>query len=889
MPQKTAAQIRKDFLEFFSEKGHAIVPSAPVVPRGDATLLFTNAGMNQFKPIFLGEEAGVKQKGKIWKRAVDTQRCIRVSGKHNDLEEVGRDTYHHTFFEMLGNWSFGDYFKKEAVAFAWELLTEEWELESDRLYATVFEGDETDGLPADDEAAKYWACETEIDETHILKCSKKDNFWEMGNTGPCGPCSEVHIDLRDNAEREKVPGTELVNKDHPEVMEIWNLVFIQFNRKSDGSLVKLPQQHVDTGMGFERMCAVLQGKSSNYDTDLFTPLLNKIEEIAGVKYGNNNETDIAMQVIADHIRSISFAIADGASPDNEGRGYVVRRILRRAVRFGWDKLDLKKPFLHRLVPVLAEQFEDVFPVLTDQQDYVINVIEAEEKSFLKTLGKGIELFNEMVDGSNQISGEDAFKLHDTYGFPIDLTELMAREKGIEVDKEGFEAAMQKQKDRARAAGSFDSGHESEEWTKVNEGESVFVGYDELTVQTKILAYRNEGENFVLLLKKTPFYAESGGQVADTGIITNGEETMRVIDVQKGSRGFLHYVDSLADNLSGEWQANIDAERRREIMKHHSATHLIHAALRQVVGKHVKQKGSFVNEDHLRFDFSHFEQISEEQLNKVEKIVNDKIQQNIKRGEDRDIPINEAKERGVVMMADEKYGDKVRVISFDPEYSLELCGGTHVEATGEIGYFRFLNESSAAAGIRRIEGTVGRAADEFLRDEKEVLQSIKLQLGSDELNANIERLIIKNKQLEKENEQLKQKQASLKLEEFIKNARTVNGSVQLVAGEVENADMDTLKQMGYESLEKSSDQTVTILGSRDEENVKVYITATVTQDLIDKKGLKAGALVGIIGRELGGGGGGQPHLASAGGNKPERLAEVLEKAEEFVKREMTDVR
>lgn len=881
MSQQTAAQVRQDFLDFFKEKGHAVVPSTPVVPYGDSTLLFTNAGMNQFKAIFLEEEHGVKQNNKVWERVVDTQRCIRVSGKHNDLEEVGRDTYHHTFFEMLGNWSFGDYFKKEAVTYAWELLTEKWGLEPDRLYATIFEGDEEDNLPADDEAATFWTTETEIDKSHILKCSKKDNFWEMGDTGPCGPCSEVHIDLRSDEERQKKPGAELVNKDHPQVMEIWNLVFIQFNRKSDGTLIKLPRQHVDTGMGFERMCAVLQGKTSNYDTDLFTPLLKKIGEIAKNTYGKDDEIDIAFQVIADHIRAISFAIADGASPGNEGRGYVIRRILRRAVRFGWDKLDLKTPFLFKLVPVLANQFKDIFPVLIDQQDYVMNVIQAEEKSFLKTLGQGIQLFNEMTEASTKISGQNAFKLHDTYGFPIDLTQLMAREKSIEIDIKGFESEMLKQKERARAAGTFAGGDEAGKWQTVSEGESEFVGYDQLSTKTKILAYRKDSDKPALILASTPFYAESGGQVADTGIITNETEMMRVSDVQKSNNGYVHYVDSLANDLNGDWEARIEVERRQEIMKHHSATHLVNAALRQVLGDHIKQKGSFVNENHLRFDFSHYEQIAEEQLNEIEKIVNEKIQQNIKRGEDRGVPIDEAKERGVVMMEDDKYGDKVRVISFDTEFSLELCGGTHVGATGEIGYFRFLNESSAAAGVRRIEGIVGHAADTYLRDEKEVLRSLKMQLGSEDLTENIERLINENKELGKVNKQLKQKQGSAALDQFIQNARTVNDSYQLITGEVDGADMDMLKQLGHKSLEKSPDKTITILGAKDEQNSKVTIAATVTQDLINGKGLKAGAIVGKIGKELGGGGGGQPHLASAGGSKPEKLAEVLENAEKYI--------
>jgi alanyl-tRNA synthetase len=889
MKNKTSAQIRRDFLEFFEEKGHATVRSAPVVPRGDATLLFTNAGMNQFKPIFLGEQDGLKKGGKVWKRAVDTQRCIRVSGKHNDLEEVGRDTYHHTLFEMLGNWSFGDYFKKEAIGYAWELLVDVWDLEADRLYATIFEGDEGDGLPADEDARSFWASETGISPDHILDGSKKDNFWEMGDTGPCGPCSEVHIDLRSEEERAKIDGAELVNKDHPKVMELWNLVFIQFNRQLDATLEKLPAQHVDTGMGFERMCAVLQGKNSNYDTDLFTPLLEAIGELAGTFYGEDEDTDIAMQVIADHIRSVSFAIADGAAPDNDGRGYVVRRILRRAVRYGWDKLDLKKPFFHKLVPVLAGQFSDVFPVLADQQEYVMNVIRSEEQSFLDTLGQGIDLFHEMAADKDIISGESAFKLHDTYGFPIDLTQLMARERGMKVDLEGFNKEMKQQKERARAAGNFKA-HQSNsgDWVTVNEGlESSFVGYDELQCESRIVAYRKGEERPSVILEKTPFYAESGGQVADTGMISRGDTEMKVRDVQKSERGFTHFVDTLPDDLpdglTGAWTAAVDEGRRREIMKHHTATHLVHAALRQKLGDHVTQKGSLVDDRHLRFDFSHFEQISDSELNEIEQMVNSRIQLNTLKKEEREVPIAEAKDRGAMMLFGEKYDEKVRIISFDPEYSAELCGGTHVAATGEIGYLRFTGESSAAAGVRRIEAVVGRAADELLRKEKGTLAAVKSAVGqTDDPVSQIHKLQDEYKQLEKEKKQLHLHQGSVMLDRLIQRAEEIHGGILLIRGEIPHADMNLLKQLGYEALEKNTKGTITVLGARDMAAGKVFIAASVTDDLVEKKGIKAGSLVGELGKMLGGGGGGQPTLATAGGSKPEKLDEVLESVADLIK-------
>lgn len=888
MSYKSSSQIRNEFLKFFAEKEHAIVESAPVAPKDDPTLLFTNAGMNQFKPIFLGEEKTLKYGGKEWSRAADTQKCIRVSGKHNDLEEVGHDTYHHTLFEMLGNWSFGDYFKKEAIGWAWELLVKEWGMNPDRLYATVFGGDIEDGLPVDEEAIELWKSETTIAPDHILKFGKKDNFWEMGETGPCGPCSEIHIDLRPDEDRLKEDGSLLVNMDDPRVMEIWNLVFIQFNRQSDGSLQTLPAQHVDTGMGFERVCAVLQGKSSNYDSDVFTPLLDEISKLAGLNYGENKEKDIATRVIADHIRAVTFSIADGASPGNDGRGYVIRRIQRRAIRYGWDKLGFKEPFFYKLVSVLADQFKDVFPEVVAQQEYITNVVKAEEKSFLKTLGQGIEIFNEMLTGSNKLSGENAFKLHDTYGFPIDLTQLMAREKGVDVDEAGFTELMQEQKNRARAAGKFNVDHsETKVWDLVHKRKLVddfgfeFVGYDDFECDTLITMYRKEGDQFAIQLSKTPFYAESGGQVADTGFLTNGEEFIHILDVQKNQGNFIHYTDKIPESLEGIWTAKIDTNRRLEIQKHHSATHIAHATLKDILGDHVAQKGSLVNEHHLRFDFSHYEAMTPEQLDAVEAQVNARIQENIPLTEERDVPIEEAREKGATMLFGEKYGDFVRVITFDEDYSVELCGGTHVGATGEIGYFRFIHESSVAAGVRRIEAVTGKAADELIRDEKHIIQTIKSVFGqTDDLVSSVHKLQEEKKALEKELDKLNLQNTGAKLDELIKSAENVDGFL-LVKGEVAGADMNLLKQLGYDALQKKSEKAVIVLGSKNESEGKVSLMVAVTEDLIKEKGLKAGVLVGKLGRLVGGGGGGQPNLATAGGRNPEKLGEVFDKVNEII--------
>lgn len=880
MPSKTSDQIRNEFFKFFEKKNHLIVNSAPVVPKNDPTLLFTNAGMNQFKPIFLGEEPGYKENDTIWKRTANTQRCIRVSGKHNDLDEVGHDTYHHTLFEMLGNWSFGDYFKEEAIKWAWELLVEHWGLEPDRLYATVFEGDENDGLPVDQEAIELWEKKTDIDPDHILKFDKKDNFWEMGQTGPCGPCSEVHIDLRPDEDRKKLPGAELVNMDDPRVMEIWNLVFIQFFRDEKGVLSELPDQHVDTGMGFERICAVLQEKSSNYDTDIFTPLLNKISGMSGIKYGSGEETDIAMRVIADHIRSVSFSIADGASPSNEGRGFVVRRILRRAIRYGWDRLDFKKPFMFQLVPVLADQFKEVFPELNAQIQYVQNVIKAEENSFLETLGQGIELFEKMTKGRDKISGEDAFKLHDTYGFPIDLTELMAREKGIDVDLEGFNNLMKEQKERARAEGKFAANTDSQNVEILSDQkEFEFIGYDNIKADVSITAVNRDKKHPSIWLNRSPFYAESGGQIADTGKLTKNGYEIHVKDVQKSGRGFEHFVDQIPEDLSGSWIAEVDRSRREEIQKHHTVTHLMHAALREILGDHVAQKGSLVAPDRIRFDFSHFESVSPEELNHVEKRVNQKIQENIPLQVDY-MNIDEAREKGAMMLFGEKYGDIVRVVTFDPEYSMELCGGTHARSTGEIGYFRFLSESSAAAGIRRVEAVAGLRADELIRTEKQELMKISKLLGSQQQPAGeLEKLIQQNKELSRELENLRKKEAAGNLDDILKHGKEVN-SVELFSGKVPGADMDILKQMGYRALQKLEKQSVLVLASSNDEG-KVYLMAAITPDL-NQKGMQAGKLVSVIGKVVGGGGGGQPDLATAGGHQPENIEEALDAAEDWIR-------
>ena len=893
MAFKTSSQIRQEFLDFFGAKNHAIVSSSPVVPADDPTLLFTNAGMNQFKPLFLGEQKTLSFEGKEWMRAANTQKCIRVSGKHNDLEEVGHDTYHHTLFEMLGNWSFGDYFKEEAIAWAWELLVDRWELDPSRLYATVFGGDQEDGLEVDQEAIDLWKSHTNIDHAHILKCGKKDNFWEMGETGPCGPCSEIHIDLRSDQERAELDGASLVNKDDPRVMEIWNLVFIQFNRLKSGELQTLPAKHVDTGMGFERICAVMQAKTSNYDSDVFSPLIQAISNRAGIRYGDDEYTDIAVRVIADHIRAVAFSVADGSSPSNDGRGYVVRRILRRAIRYAWDRLGIKEPFLFELVQVLGQQFSEVFPEVVAQQAYIEKVVHSEEKSFIRTLGQGIALFEQMTEHSEVLTGEDAFKLHDTYGFPIDLTQLMAREKGLRVDVAGFDERMNEQKTRARAAGAFSVDHNEKgqwSWVAGKETQSEFVGYDELRISTSIIAYREVEDTFHLLLEKNPFYAEGGGQVSDKGLLkqllkpanhnNETDQEFAVIDVQKSPYGSVLVVQQLPA-LDQPVEATVNRVSREFTCANHSATHLLQAALITVLGPHVAQKGSLVNQDYLRFDFTHFEAMTKQQLLDVQALVNEKIRAGIPLEEDREIPIEQAKERGARMLFGEKYGDKVRVITFDSDYSMELCGGTHVQNTGEIGFFKIVHESSVAAGIRRIEALTAFGAEQWVTEQESKLQTVANLLGtSNEFAESIERLQADKKELERKVEVLVQAKAIASQQALMNTAEQLDNGIKWVCGHIESFDMDTIKNMGYSILNESPKMTVSTVFTHDEDSGKVFILATVTEDLI-QTGLKAGAIVGKLGRIIGGGGGGQPSLATAGGSKPEAIPEAITAAKSIL--------
>ena len=948
--QRTSEEIREAFLRFFEEKGHEVVPSASLVPQGDSTLLFTNAGMNQFKDVFLGTGQ------RPYSRAVDTQKCLRVSGKHNDLEEVGHDTYHHTFFEMLGNWSFGDYFKAEAIRWAWELLVDRWGLAPDRLYATVHAGDDALGLDPDDDAYDLWLEETPIPEAHVLYEPSKENFWMMGDTGPCGPCSEIHVDLRPDAEREATPGRELVNQDHPQVMEIWNLVFIQYNAQSDGSLEPLADQHVDTGMGFERIVAVLQGVSSTYDTDLFAPLLQAVadasprEDVRGYDDIDTADADerervrIALRVVADHIRAIAFAIADGALPGNAGRGYVIRRILRRAVRYGYQTLGLREPFLHTLVEPLRQKMGGQFDELGGQQDYIEQAIRSEEESFLKTLGTGIEFFERITpyvtdlqdkDGevtdrllgdlqqdsramdllgkayvdagdrseilrdfarlarSGTLPGEVAFLLHDTYGFPIDLTRLMAREEGLDVDMERYEALMDRQKSRARAASQFGVDHsEPHAWQEVSQGEaSTFVGYDQTAVEnTRIRAVRavetEDGTRYEVELSRTPFYAESGGQVGDTGMLQVGDAPVDVLDTQREGQRIAHIVDRLPEPLDAPVHAAVHAERRTRIRKHHTATHLLHAALRETLGDHVQQKGSLVAPDRLRFDFSHFEKVDEAQLRDLEQQVNHHIQRNIAKQEERDVPIDDALDRGAMALFGEKYGDRVRVITFDSDYSVELCGGTHVGATGEMGLFRFLSEGSVASGVRRIEAVAGEAALTHVEDQLAELERARGQFHSlqgpvDEAVAQLQE---ERDALADEVEQLRRRQMASQLDAFIDNHATEVEDIRVVTGRIDRASMDDLQALGDQFRDKLGAGAVGVLGSEGEEGEKVYVVATVSDDLIGR-GVKAGDLVGTLGRRLGGGGGGRPQLAAAGGRDTEKLDAVLAEVPDLVREQL----
>ncbi len=868
-----AADVRKEFLKFFENKAHKIVPSAPLVVHNDPTLMFTNAGMNQFKDYFLGNKEAQ------FKRIADTQKCLRVSGKHNDLEEVGFDTYHHTMFEMLGNWSFGDYFKREAIDWAWELLTEVYKLPKDRLYATVFGGDKAEGLEKDMEAFGLW--KAHLPEDHIIDGSKKDNFWEMGDTGPCGPCTELHIDLRDEAEIAKVPGRQMVNADHPQVVEIWNLVFIQFNRVADGSLRPLPAKHVDTGMGFERLVMALQGKKSNYDTDVFQPLISFISQKAGVKYGDNEKKDIAMRVIADHIRAISFAVADGQLPSNVKAGYVIRRILRRAVRYGYTFLNFNEPFLHLLVPVLANQLADVFPELKGQHEFVSKVIFEEETSFLRTLDKGLkrlEVIKQELAG-NEISGAVAFELYDTYGFPLDLTALIARENGLTVDEAGFQKQMQQQKERSKKATKVSAG----DWVEVKADDQVkFVGYDSVESSGQVVKYREINDKgkklFQLVLDSTPFYAESGGQVGDTGVIMSGEQKIKVLDTKKENDLVIHIVSELPKDPSLPVYSQVDTTKRTLTENNHSATHLLHAALRQVLGSHVQQKGSLVSADVLRFDFSHFSKMTDEEIKTVEAIVNRKIRENVERSERRNVPIGEAKQLGAMALFGEKYGDFVRVITFDPAYSVELCGGTHVAATGQIGLFKIVSESSVAAGVRRIEAVTADKAEQLINEQQDVLLQVKeLLKNPKDVSKAVAQLLEERQALTKELETFRAKEAGNVKGELLKKVKS-SGEISLLVAQVALPDADGLKKLAYELRNEIKGLALVLAASIDG---KPQVAVMFDDNLVEKYGLNAGLIVRDLAREIQGGGGGQPFFATAGGKDINGLPKVVEKANDLL--------
>lgn len=869
-----SADIRKKFLEFFEAKQHKIVPSAPMVLKNDPTLMFTNAGMNQFKDLFLGNSSI------NYHRVANTQKCLRVSGKHNDLEEVGHDTYHHTMFEMLGNWSFGDYFKEEAINWAWELLTEVYKIDPNDLYVSIFEGDSKEGIPKDEEAFQFW--KKIVNEEKIILGNKKDNFWEMGETGPCGPCSEIHVDLRNQEEKNKIKGSTLVNKGNPLVIEIWNLVFIQFNRKSDGNLELLPARHIDTGMGFERLSMALQNVTSNYDTDIFQPLIQQISVIAGEKYGSDNSTDVAMRVIADHLRAISFAIADGQLPSNNKAGYVIRRILRRAVRYGYTFLGLKTPFIFSLVPLLAKQMGDVFPELYAQKELIMKVIEEEENSFLRTLEQGIHKFEQYKPlVNNEIDGGFAFELFDTYGFPLDLTQLLAKEKNYSVDLSGFEKCMQEQKNRSRQAAHV----EKDDWVTVfDKSDSEFIGYDYTEISTKILKYRKivtkNSEFFQIVLEKTPFYGESGGQTGDKGNLIFNNESIEIIDTKKENDLIVHLVKNLPENLNQDVVARINLEKREKTQKNHTATHLLHKALKEVLGSHVEQKGSLVSDDRLRFDFAHFSALSPEEINKVESLVFQAISQNLRVDINFD-SLENAKTSGAIALFGEKYGETVRVVSVGGDFSRELCGGTHVSNTGQIGLFVIVEESAIAAGIRRIEAITGETAFTYLKEKfVEPLEQIKriLKKPNNELPAYVQTLNDQNLLLQKQLEDYK-RQKALVIKENLTNSLTLINGISFISGKAE-IEGDFVKDMAFQ-LKNEIDNLFFILGFVN--NNKVGLTLMISDSLINAKGWNATALIRDFARHIEGGGGGQNFYATAGGKKIEGIDDALNAARDFVLR------
>ena len=872
-----SAEIRQKFLDFFESKSHTIVPSAPMVIKDDPTLMFTNAGMNQFKDIILGNIAAKH------KRVADSQKCLRVSGKHNDLEEVGHDTYHHTMFEMLGNWSFGDYFKKEAIAYAWEFLTEVMKLDKNRLYATVFEGSREDHLDADSEAKEIWL--NYLPEERILFGNKKDNFWEMGDMGPCGPCSEIHIDLRSEEERKIKPGKELVNKDNPLVIEIWNLVFMQYNRKADGSLENLPNHHVDTGMGFERLCMAVQGKTSNYDTDVFTPIIGEISRISGIPYGTGEATDIAMRVIADHLRTISFSITDGQLPSNVKAGYVIRRILRRAVRYAYTYLNQKDAFMYRLVPVLIEVMGKHYPELAAQQELVEKVIREEENAFLRTLDKGIRLLDRIIEKTKEedfltIPGNVAFELYDTYGFPLDLTELILRENGLVVNRREFKAEMEAQKERSRSASNVDT----DDWIElIDDNEQEFVGYDYTEVEVKITRYRRvvtKGKTlYHVVLNITPFYGEGGGQVGDSGYLIGESEKIRVIDTKKENGLTIHLVEKLPEDVTQTFLAQVDVHKRVLTANNHSATHLLDYALRKVLGTHVEHKGSYVSDEHLRFDFSHFQKVTDEELAEVAAIVNRLIRQNLVLEEHRMVPMDKAKDMGAIAMFGEKYGDLVRVIKFGE--SVELCGGTHVPATGQIGFFKILSESSVSAGVRRIEAITADKAEEYITNSFNIIREIEKMFKSNKNVMECVRTVLEeNEGLKKETEKMEQESLKL-LKERLKNEKMVYRDITFIVKGV-GMTQAQVKDIAFQ-LKGEIDKLVFIAGGVS--NDKPHLTILLSDSLVKEFELNAGQIIREVAQEIKGGGGGQPFFATAGGTDAEGVDRAIEKAHKMILRKV----
>ena len=864
----TSAAIRKNFLDFFQSKGHEIVPSAPIVVKNDPTLMFTNAGMNQFKDYFLGNKKATNQ------RVADTQKCLRVSGKHNDLEEVGVDTYHHTMFEMLGNWSFGDYFKKEAIEWSWELLTKVYKIPEDRIYVTVFSGDEKEKLPKDEEAITEW--KKWIAADRILEFGKKDNFWEMGDTGPCGPCTEIHVDCRSEEERKNTDGKVFVNNDHPQVIEIWNNVFIQFNRLKDGSLEPLPAKHVDTGMGLERLVRVLQGKNSNYDTDIFTGTIEETGRIVNKVYkGDDKKESIAFRVIADHIRAIAFTIADGQLPSNTGAGYVIRRILRRAIRYYYSYLDYRQPLMHQLLPGLAKQFENVFPELQKQSDFVAKVIREEEDAFLRTVDKGLTMLSDI---SHDITGEEAFKLYDTFGFPLDLTKLIAAEKKLSVDEAGFENEMKKQKARSRAATAVDT----EDWIVLKDGSNKFVGYDSMEANASVLKYRKvkaKGkEGYQLVLDTTPFYAESGGQVGDTGWLELGGSKLEVIDTKRDNDLIIHFITTIPADISGEVLAKVDAVRRRKIVLHHSATHLVHAALRKILGTHVVQKGSLVNDEHLRFDFSHFAKMTDEEIAKVNAIVNEKIRENIP-VVIKEMPKEEAMKMGAMALFGEKYGDMVRVVIMDPGYSVELCGGTHVGATGELGFFRIIHETAVAAGVRRIEAVCGEKAESYLNEQFDLIRVIRDTLKNPkDVLKNIENLKDENAQLKNHIEHLEARQLVTIRNQLLQKDEVIN-QVNFIGDIIEVSSPEALKKLCFDLKNHLRDFVLVLCANI---GGKPYVAVCIADYVVEAKELDASKIIkDIVAPLIKGGGGGQKNLATAGGQDVSNLKQVIERVKSLL--------